>query len=261
MRNSIRNSSRNIFISKVLPLILLIAIWQFAAWKINKEYILPSPYATLKELFAILSSVKSLTDIAITLCRMAATFCVSIIAGSLLAVTSYRLDIFERFISPFMTVVKSVPTMGVILLSLIWFGSEGTVLFVCSLIVTPLIYSNIYFGLKSVDRKLLEMGSLFRFGVWKNIWHIYLPSLKPFINSAITSGISLNMKVLIAAEVLGQPERAVGTNLFNAKAVINTPGIFAWSIIVILLSYAAEKNIMSIKNKKGGSMKIKSGSE
>jgi len=73
--------------------------------------------------------------------------------------------------------------------------------------------------------------------------------LKPFVNSAAAAGISLNMKVLIAAEVLGQPERAVGTNLFNAKAVLDTPGIFAWSVVVILLSYLIEKNMILLKKK------------
>ena len=58
------------------------------------------------------------------------------------------------------------------------------------------------------------------------------------------------MKVLIAAEVLGQPDRAIGTNLFNSKAVIDTPGIFAWSVVIIMLSYIVEKNIVSLKTKK-----------
>jgi NitT/TauT family transport system permease protein len=250
MTNSIRSNKNNIFLTRVGPIILLLAVWQFTAWKVNKTYIVPSPYETVKELYAILTSVRSLTDIAYTLGRMVISFLISFAAGVLLAVSSYRMKASESFISPFMTVIKSVPTMGVILLSLIWFGSEGTVLFVCSLIVTPVIYTNVLIGLRSVDRKLLEMGSVFRFSAGKNIRYIYWPSLKPFINAAITSGISLNIKVLIAAEVLGQPDRAIGTDLFNTKAVLNTPGIFAWSVIVIILSYSIEKFIMHLRNRK-----------
>jgi NitT/TauT family transport system permease protein len=103
------------------------------------------------------------------------------------------------------------------------------------------------YGMRSFDKKLIEMGKQFAFSRKKSIKYIYWPSLKPFVNSATASGISLNMKVLIAAEVLGQPARAVGTNLFNAKAVLDTPGIFAWSVVVILLSYLIEKNIMLLK--------------
>jgi NitT/TauT family transport system permease protein len=106
------------------------------------------------------------------------------------------------------------------------------------------------YGLKSFDKKLLEMGRQFGFGFKKNLRYIYWPSLKPFVNSALAAGISLNMKVLVAAEVFGQPNRAIGTNLFNSKAFIDTPGIFAWSLIVIILSYAIEQIIMSLKTKK-----------
>ena len=113
------------------------------------------------------------------------------------------------------------------------------------MIVTPLIYNNMLYGMKSFDRKLIEMGRQYGFHLMKNVRYIYIPSLKPFIFAALSAGISLNMKVLIAAEVLGQPDRGIGTNLFNAKSVINTPGIFAWSVIVIILAYLIEKAIFT----------------
>lgn len=250
MINSIPDNKIKKAIRKILPSLVFVLIWHLIAMKIAKPYIMPSPYETLQALLNILSSSKYLTDILYTLGRMLLSFSISFLIGTLFAAGSSRFEIFEEFLSPLMTVIKSVPTMGIILLSLIWFRAEGTVLFVCSLIIMPIIYSNMLYGLKSFDKKLLEMGKQFCFGFKKSVRYIYWPSLKPFINSAIAAGISLNMKVLVAAEVFGQPKRAIGTNLFNSKAIIDTPGIFAWSLVVIILSYTIERNIMSLRSKK-----------
>lgn len=250
MMNSIPENKAKKKLRRILPFLAFILIWQLFAVNIAKPYILPSPYDTMTAFIKIVSTTKYLIDILYTISRMLLSFFISFMIGTLLSAGSSRSEIFEEFLSPLITVIKSVPTMGIILLSLIWFKAEGTVLFVCSLIIMPVIYSNMLYGLKSFDKKLLEMGRQFSFGFKKNVKYIYWPSLKPFVNSALAAGISLNMKVLVAAEVFGQPRRAIGTNLFNAKAVIDTPGIFAWSLVVILLSYTIEKNVMSQKSKK-----------
>ncbi len=249
MKNSILKNRKKTMVEKLLPAVLLILLWQLVAMRVDKTYIVPSPYETSKSLITIFSNTRYIVDILYTLGRIIISFMISFILGTVLASASYKGSLAESLISPAMTIIKSVPTMGIILLSLIWFGSEGTVLFVCSLIIMPLIYSNMLYGMRSFDKKLIEMGRQFGFSRRKRIKYIYWPSLKPFVNSAAAAGISLNMKVLIAAEVLGQPERAVGTNLFNAKAVLDTPGIFAWSVVVILLSYLIEKNMILLKKK------------
>ena len=179
MKNSITNKN---IARKVLPVFFILLIWQLAAMKTGKTYILPSPDDTLKALIVIFTTPRMLADIGFTLARMAISFTASFIVGTLLSAASYKGQVMESLISPVMTIIKSVPTMGVILLSLIWFKAEGTVLFVCSLIIVPLIYSNLLYGMKSFDMKLLEMGRQFGFTLKKNIRYIYWPSLKPFVN-------------------------------------------------------------------------------
>ncbi|MCD6342953.1 MAG: hypothetical protein J7L76_04140 [Spirochaetaceae bacterium] len=50
------------------------------------------------------------------------------------------------------------------------------------------------------------------------------------------SGLGLSMKVIIAAEVLSQPKTGIGTMFQIERARLNTTGVFAWSLLVILLT-------------------------
>ena len=63
---------------------------------------------------------------------------------------------------------------------------------------------------------------------------LYLPSLAPFIVSGLRSGLSLAWKVTIAAEVLVQPLRALGTGMQRAKAQLETAELFAWTAAAVL---------------------------
>ena len=51
-----------------------------------------------------------------------------------------------------------------------------------------------------------------------------------------TSALGINMKMVIAGEVLSQPRYAIGSNLQLQKTYLNTAGVFAWIIIILLIS-------------------------
>ncbi|MER3123682.1 hypothetical protein ABQG71_21320, partial [Bacillus altitudinis] len=69
---------------------------------------------------------------------------------------------------------------------------------------------------------------------------IYLPSIKFRLATIIVSTMSLGLKVVIAGEVYGQPDYGIGSMIQLEKVNFNTPGIFAWLIIVIIISGTLE---------------------
>jgi NitT/TauT family transport system permease protein len=48
-------------------------------------------------------------------------------------------------------------------------------------------------------------------------------------------------KAGIAAEVLTVPKQAIGTEIYFSKLWFETPTLFAWTIVIIILSYVIEK--------------------
>jgi NitT/TauT family transport system permease protein len=55
----------------------------------------------------------------------------------------------------------------------------------------------------------------------------------------ITS-LGLGWKVTVAAEVLSSPKFSIGTKLYKAKIYIESEQLFAWTIVVIVLSLILE---------------------
>lgn len=71
--------------------------------------------------------------------------------------------------------------------------------------------------------------------------HIYFPSLTPYLNAAVTSGLGMAWKAGIAAEVIASPNNSIGSFAFDAKIYLETDMLFAWTIVVIVLSVVIEK--------------------
>ena len=93
-------------------------------------------------------------------------------------------------------------------------------------------------GLSSL--RLFEMAQVYRIGPWKTFRFVLVPSLMPSLKAACMTGLGFAWKSGIAAEVLSQPKRAIGSNIFYSKVYLETPELFAWTASVIVLSFAIE---------------------
>ena len=108
-----------------------------------------------------------------------------------------------------------------------------------------------------LNMKLLEMAKVFELSGWKTFHCCYLPAILPFFLSAVSSALGLAWKSGIAAEVLGRPLTAIGTKIYESKVYLETADLFAWTLVIILLSVALERLLLWVtdrvqKRRKGG---------
>ena len=54
-------------------------------------------------------------------------------------------------------------------------------------------------------------------------------------------GLGLCWKAGVAAEVIGLPDGSIGERLYEAKVYLNTPDLFAWTVVIVLVSLVFEK--------------------
>lgn len=253
------NRLKSINIYSLISIVLMLITWHYLASYIGKDYILPTPLRTLDVLLAIITSSDSYIDIFASIFRLVVSFSISFIMASILGLISGLNEIIENFLNPLINVLRTLPTMVSILVMLIWFGSEKTTVFVGILIVFPIIYSNILYGVKNIDTKLINMGRVYHLSFYQMLRYIYLPSIHQFFITSIVSGVGLGFKVLIAAEVLSQPKNGIGSNLLLAKMNLNMDEVFAWALLIIILSVLMEFLFKKISydeskdiNKRGG---------
>ena len=68
----------------------------------------------------------------------------------------------------------------------------------------------------------------------------------PYFLSACRLSLGMCWKVGVAAEVIGVPSGSIGEKLYNAKIYLNTPDLFAWTIVIIVISFVFEKCFLGI---------------
>ena len=229
-----------------------VAVWQAAAMAVGNMYILPSPWAVLKTLAALSSQAAFWISVLYSLSRILLGFLCGVAAGTLLAAATLRFRAADALISPLLRVVRATPVASFIILAILWIGRNGVPAFTAALMVTPLVWGNVTHAVEKTDKAYLEMAEAYRFGPGRKLRLIYVPTALPAWRAACLTGIGLAWKAGIAAEVLCQPPDAIGAKLYYAKIYIETPALFAWTAVVIALSFTIEKGFAAVVGRRGG---------
>lgn len=220
--------------------------WEIASYSIGLDFIFPNIKDTFFSLLSIISSYSNWIIIAYSFLRIILGFLVGVFFGFLLALFSFRFDIIKAIISPAMTIIKSTPVASFIMVIWVLIGGELVPVFICALIVLPIIWESCYNAFKSVDKNLLEVCSVFDVGLIKKIKSLYFPALIKFMLPAVSVSSGLAWKSGIAAEIIAYTKNSIGKEIYLSKSYFETSDIFAWTIIVIIFSIIIELLIKKI---------------
>lgn len=202
---------------------------------IGSEVILPSPYLTFKGLIEVIKGEYFFQIIFSTLGRTLFSFLLSLILSLILGVLSSLNKYVYNFMIPILNIIRSLPTIGFIILALIWLNQGSAPILVGTLISFPIFYDGVRGAIFSIDKNILEMAYVYKIRKIDLIKNIYIPSIIFSIFKIMVSTFSLTMKLVIGGEVIGQPKYGIGTALFVEKNYLNTYMVFAWIIVVIIL--------------------------
>ena len=256
MKTSITNDKiKTINKPKFLPslggILVWLVLWQIAAMKIDMALLLPSPISVLYRLSQLCVTADFWDTVLYSLLRILAGFFCGLIFGTFLAWFAWYSKIAQAMISPLIGALKAIPVASFIILALVWVQTPYLAAVVSFIMVVPMVYHNIRAGLDAADPELLEMAQMFCLSRWKKFRHIYLPALLPFFLSAVSSALGFAWKSGIAAEVLGKPARAIGKQISDAKTYLEMPDLFAWTLVVVILSILLEKIAVGIVGRIG----------
>ena len=158
-------------------------------------------------------------------------------------------DDIKYIFAPLFTTIKAVPVASFIILALLWVRGGNLSICISFLMVLPIVYINMLEGFTQVDRNLLEMAAVFRLSRSKKIKYIYVPQLLPYFTAACTTSLGLCWKSGIAAEVIGLPNGSMGNRLYETKLYMDTPEMFAWTVVIVLISFVVEKGFLWLLDK------------
>ncbi len=234
------------WIFAAVAVIFWLLVWQVLSLAVASKVILPGPVEVIRALAGLVIEASFWKTVGNSFLHIVLGFLCAVVLGVALAVLSYGFKPANILISPLMRLIKAVPVASFIILVLLWINSRQLPMVISALMVLPVIYINVLTGIESTDRKLLEMADVFRLNRSKKMKYIYLPAVRPHFISAINVGLGFCWKSGIAAEVIGLTPNAIGTRLYESKLYLMTDELFAWTVVIVLVSVAFEKIVMKL---------------
>lgn len=223
-----------------------IGIWWIIAALVRQEILIPTPLVVATTLWSLVKTLAFWKAVALTLLRICIGFAAALAVGSVLAVLTARFSLLRALFAPLLQIVRAAPVASFIILALVWIPDDITPAFIAFLMVLPIVWVNVEEGIRLTPRPLLEMASLYRVGRLRVLTKLYLPSVRPFFLTACVNGLGFAWKSGVAAEVICSPRFAIGSCLQDAKIYLETPEVFAWTAVVIVLSILLEKLLLYV---------------
>lgn len=240
MKDSTIPGKRKLLLNALVFLFWLL-VWQAVYRLVDRDIYLPSPLSVLTRLAELVQAAAFWKDVLLSVSRIVAGFLLSVAAATLLGVAAGLNPYVHMLFNPLVAAVKATPVISFIMIALFWFTSGNVPVFICFLMCFPIVWTHMVEGIRNIDRKLLEMAKLYRVKLSVTVRKVYIPALVPFFSPACLTALGLGWKVGVAAEVLSHPKSSIGSHLYEAKAYLDSAELFAWTLVVVLLSMAFEK--------------------
>ena len=188
----------------VLP-VTLAAGWEIAVGLgLSSGRLLPPP-SVIFDTFVDLASTGELQRHALaTLSRVAAGFVCGVTAGTLVGAIAGYSALTHRLVDPTLQALRSIPSIAWVPLFILWFGIfEASKIILIAVGVFFPVYLGVMGAVSSVDRKIDEVGRVFRLSGPAMVWRILLPAVMPAYVISLRAGLGLGWMFVVAAEFLG----------------------------------------------------------
>lgn len=216
--------------------VVIIVVWWAIAISINNDVLIPTPLNVVDSLVKISTNLNSYVATYKTILRVFEGYFISLLLALIISVFANRIPLIRSLFEPVQSLAKAIPNISYIIITLIWLGSEGSVSVICCLVLFPVFYNNFQFTLDSEPQELKDIEKIYPEEFIKTVKLRTLPLLFDNILSTSKTTLGLGLKIVVMAEILGQVKVGIGKQLHIARLYLNTADLFAWTIIIILVS-------------------------
>ena len=234
----------------ILPVIFWLALWSILSAAIGQEILLPSPAAVCRRLIELAGTTGFWAAAGLSLVRIFLGAAAGTAAGMFLAWLTFFSHPMDTIISPAIRILRATPVASFIILVLLWIKTGAVPGVISGLMVMPVIWQSVRSGFENTDPGMLEFAKAYGFGRFKTLKEVYIPSISPYFVSGLCTAAGFAWKSGVAAEVLCLPKTAIGTQVYYSKIYLETPSLFAWTAVVVVMSIVLEKLIKSLLRKR-----------
>ena len=239
------------FLLPIITIAIILVFWTISAIKIDNKFILPDLSETLTAFFSLFIHAEFYSAFFGTLLRSIIAFVCSFTVALILAFVSDRYPLSKKIIAPIVSILRAMPTIAVVLLLLLWTNSQVAPVIVTALVVFPTCYTSIITAINSVDKDQIEASKIDGATNKNIIFNIQFLQILHELLVVIGSGLSLNIKLMVAAEVLSQTANSMGLLLNVSKVYFEVATMFALVLVSVIVGLLIEGLFSYISKKVG----------
>lgn len=235
--------------SVALALLLLLA-WAVAARRIGQPFLLPTPTAVGRSLITNLFTLELWANVWATVWRVTVGFLLALVFALAVGFTAGRWKAAQQVLNDVTTVLNSISVFVWIVLAVVWFGlSDAAPIFTTFMIVLPIMFATVLEGVLSVDRKLLDMGRVYRFGDRRSFVHITLPATVPYLVAGMKVSFAIALKVSVIAELFGVAS-GIGYQMNLARERLQTEEVFVWALVLVAIMLVVDRGLFGLLSRR-----------
>lgn len=209
------------------------------------DFVLPGPLPVALRIWELFTDPVYIGHVASSSARVVLAVLLAVVAGSALAFLPRWLPVTRLIVhGRILPLLNSFPSVGWAILAIIWFGpSNGTIVFIMTMILTPFCLVNVSEGLKEIDAETVEMARSFTRRRLVVLFKIMLPLLMPYLVSALRIAYGVGWKIALVAELFGS-DSGLGFLLQEAQGIADATTVFATCIAIVVIFWIGEKLII-----------------
>jgi sulfonate transport system permease protein len=229
----------------LLPIAVAL-LWEAAvSLGLAQGRLVPPPSRILATLWALSQTGELWTHVWMTLWRVVVGFVIGAAAGIVLGALSGANQTIRRLVDPTLQALRAIPSIAWVPLFILWLGIfEASKVALIAVGVFFPVYLGIAGAILSVDRKLVEVGHVFRLSRAKLARRILLPAVLPEAVISLRSGLGLGFMFVVAAEFMGASE-GLGYLLVDGQQMGKPDQILAAIIAFAVLGKLADSLLMA----------------
>lgn len=233
-------------IVRCAPVVFWLAIWQAASMLDGSGVLLCGPIDALLALCRLVCSQAFWGSICFSALRIIAGIAGGYLIAGILAATSWHACAVRALLQPALLAIKSTPVACIVVILLIWTGAANVSIITVLLLVVPAIYFAVCTGLDNMDAGQRDLFEVFGAGRRTRFFALIWPTVLPYLQAASSTVLGMSWKAGIAAELIGVPTGSIGERIYQAKLLLETPDLFAWTFCAICLSWLFEHGAMAL---------------
>jgi sulfonate transport system permease protein len=235
---------------KTVPLAGVLLLWDIVCrYQVFSPAVLPSPERTFETLLRLIDNGKLISSLSISFERVIKGFLIGTTAGIAAGIIMGLSRVVNHLLSSLVEVLRPIPMIAWIPLLILWLGiGEPSKIAVIALGgFWPTLLNTIH-GIRSVDKKLLEVADILEKNSFEKLIKVVLPSAFPSIFTGLRLGMGVSWSCVVAAEMIASHE-GIGYMITFARELSQPDGVMIGMLAIGIFGLIIDSIIRFLQRK------------